>query len=199
MYQRLTPSWWSLTFVEFNRLKPLKTFPLVSWEFPKENVSPLKLKGIQKLQWDDGRNRGREPMCWGWAILWMQEGLSRRCLISVGKLVPQSREQAVAVHTSTWTVSSSLNLSLRWNSQPETWGLVYGKPLMASHSMVQTLSHGINSKTPRMGDLFSLSLSKPALLGLLPYWNLKDTKQKKLSWKMVISSLSTHHVYTCVW
>jgi len=152
MYQRLTPSWWSLTFVEFNRLKPLKTFPLVSWEFPKENVSPLKLKGIQKLQWDDSRNRGRELMCWGWAILWMQEGLSRRCLISVGKLLPQSREQAVAVHMGTWTVSSSLNLSLRWNSQPETWGLGYGKPLMASYSVVQTLSHGINSKTPRVGE-----------------------------------------------
>lgn len=113
MYQCLTPSWWSLTFVEFNRLKPLKTFPLVSWEFPKETVSPSKLKGIQKLQWDDGRNRGREPMCWGWAILWMQEELSRRCLLSVGKLSPQSREQAVAVHTGTRAVSSGGTLDLR--------------------------------------------------------------------------------------
>lgn len=30
-------------------------------------------------------------MCWGWAILWMQEELSRRCLLSVGKLSPVQR------------------------------------------------------------------------------------------------------------
>lgn len=57
------------------------------------------------------------------------------------------------------------------------WGLDVG----TSHGLPQRprLCHTA-APNAQGGDLFSSSLSKPILLGLLPYWNLKDTKQKKL-------------------
>ena len=131
-------------------------------------------KGFRSCSGMMGRNRGRELICWGWVILWMQEGLSRRCLISVGKLLPQSREQAMAVYAGTWTVSSSGTLDLRhglWYMGNLSWLLIPWSRLCYMAS-IQKHQDG--------RDLFSSLLSKPALLGLLPYWNLKDTKQMKL-------------------
>lgn len=105
-------------------------------------------------------------------------GCRKSCLGGVSSLLGNFR---LSPESRPWQFTQAPELYravelLTWDVGSRIWGTSHGFSFHDPDSV--TRQQFKNAQGGR--DLFSSSLSKPTLLGLLPYWNLKDTKQKKL-------------------
>lgn len=174
MYQCLTPSWWSLTFVEFNRLKPLRYFFSIlgisegdcfSFEIERDSEAAV---GWRQEQREGADVLGLRLSC----------GCRKSCLGGVSSLLgnfrlsPENRRDSSHRHravssggTRPGNVGTSYMGNLSWLLIP--W------PRLCHMAAIQ--------KCPGWGrDLFSSSLSKPTLLGLLPLlgiWRIQNKRR----------------------